>query len=426
VRAPAAASADTLDALQRFLRHMSDSTARRFGAAIAPLDTAGLDSALAAGLAGEAPRGARPRLRPELSPWFQFDRVDGPVMGGVVSIGPASGPGRLSGRAAWASGPDLLLGGGEYFKRWGRPRRADSWSLSAFAGRVTDVLDLDRRRRVFSTVSAFLNGGDRQHYLRRDGLRVWLAREGLLARWRVGWRGQLESPRVTTATWNLTGSEPRVIENLPAAPGRVSEFQLVGSLRPTRWPVWIETDARLGAGGDFAYRRLRASGGADLPLSRWATVLPQVTYGVFGGDLVPQNGYWLGGPSSVRSLRPYAEAGDHLAFGRAELVIARDVAELVGMPGRAWIQLQPVVFAASGAVWGRDPLGAADARGGAWPERTRWRSEIGAGVFYRPGMPDPEGFFRILLARPLGPNDEGTRLSVSYSLPLDQLRFRSE
>jgi len=167
-----AAPADTANALQRFLRQLSDSTARAYGAAAAPLDTAGLDSALAVGLMGEAPRTTR-RGRPvELSPWFQFARVDGPVMGGTAAIGRRAKLGRAAATLGWASGPDLPLGGGQYEKRWGRPQGEESWTFTAAAGRSTDVLDLDRRRQLFSTMSAFVLGNDRQLKLFGLGMAV--------------------------------------------------------------------------------------------------------------------------------------------------------------------------------------------------------------------------------------------------------------
>lgn len=423
VRVPA--RADTSDALERFLRQLADSTGRTYRAATAPLDTAGLDSALFAGLERGPSRGSPRRARAELWPWFEFSRVEAAVMGGRAAVGPRAGIGRISGALAWANGPNFTLGNGGYEKTWGRARDGNLWRVEGWAGRAVELIDLDRHRQLFSTMSAFIAGNDLQHYVRLDGARLSLLRQGLRVRWQLAWRDQLESPLETTATWNLAKSSLEAVGNLPATLGRNSEFRLTGALRPMRWPLWLEGHARLGY-GDFEYRRLRVSAAADLPVSRWATVLPQVTWGALDGDIQPQNAFWLGGPSSLRSLSSYSASGDHLLFGRLEMVIAKDIVEMLHLPLGSAVNLQPALFVASGSVWGTDPFSGLPAAGGGWPEDPQWRHEAGFGLYYRPGLPNPDGFLRFVFAHPLGPNDNGYRIVVSYSRPLDQLRFRGD
>ncbi|NOT34707.1 MAG: hypothetical protein HOP12_11130, partial [Candidatus Eisenbacteria bacterium] len=371
--------------------------------------------------------GCRPARRAllDLAPWLEFDRVNGPLMGGSVGVGSRFRSGVVTAKLAYGSGPNRWFGGGGYQKVWRRRGRDHRWTVSGFAGRGTDVLDLDRRRQLYYSLSAFLTGDDRSHYLQRDGVRVALEREGAAMKLRLAWRDQIESPRATTATWNLYRTTPAVIENFQASLGRTVEWQALLSGRPVRAPLWVELDGRAAArvaGGDFDYRRLRAVVGADLAIGRMASLLPQLTYGRLDGDLTPQSGFWLGGPRSLRSLPSYGLAGRNTALGRAELISARDVLSTVGVPHPAWLDLQPGLFVASGAVWGEDPFGGPTRRGGGWPGRELWLSEAGASLLYRPGIPDPEGYFRITYARPLGANDDGARLSVSYSIALDQLR----
>ena len=64
-------------------------------------------------------------------------------------------------------------------------------------------MDRDRTERILAALRAFLIGKDRKHYLRRDGYEVLLDRESRTLRVGVGYRDMLESPMVTTTTWNL-------------------------------------------------------------------------------------------------------------------------------------------------------------------------------------------------------------------------------
>ncbi|TMQ68204.1 MAG: hypothetical protein E6K81_16680, partial [Candidatus Eisenbacteria bacterium] len=73
-----AAPGDSL--LDRYLGGLADSTDRYFGAIAAPPDTAGLDSALVAGLSHPW-RGTRTRTRPSYGPVYAFNRVDGTLWG---------------------------------------------------------------------------------------------------------------------------------------------------------------------------------------------------------------------------------------------------------------------------------------------------------------------------------------------------------
>src|SRR5258706_3136227 len=90
--------------LHQFLHSLSDSTDSYFGLVAAPLDTAGLDSALAAGLARPC-RGPRARTRFGYGPVLGFNRVDGTLAG--ASLGLTHG-------ARWRVGGDLAHAGGSH------------------------------------------------------------------------------------------------------------------------------------------------------------------------------------------------------------------------------------------------------------------------------------------------------------------------
>jgi hypothetical protein len=46
-------------------------------------------------------------------------------------------------------------------------------------------------------------------------------------------------------------------------------------------------------------------------------------------------------------------------------------------------------------------------------------SEAGAALLWRPGLPDPTGFFRFSYAWPLGPERESARFTASYSRAIE-------
>ena len=145
------APADT--GLGGFLRGLADSTDVYFGPSSTPIDTVGLDSTLAFRLANPDPLGDMRRARPSWAPWFTFNRADGPLYGGVLTLGRPERLGAVSGRLGYAAGPNDWLGGGSYRKRWvtahegraaelRRRRRGETaWTFDLSAGRYSQILD---------------------------------------------------------------------------------------------------------------------------------------------------------------------------------------------------------------------------------------------------------------------------------------------
>ena len=405
-------------ALDRFLGSLSDSTAMYFGITAAQPDTAGLDSALAFGLAHP---GAMEGGRFEFSRHADlgFSRVDGPVYGAAASIGRASALGRLEGLVQWASGPNDVLGGAT-FQRSTQGMDA-SWSLRLYGGRRTDGMDRDSGDIMLAMLRAFFSGTDYKHYLRRDGFEGTLARE--TGTWRVegGYRDMLEQPLPVSATWNLVNAEPAVTFNLPAARGRNREFSLGAATRVPKAPVWCEIGYASSSGAtssDFEYRRTRAALAADFAAGRRLAIVPQFAYGRLTGDAVPQASFYLGGSNSMRGLLGATRGGTGMALGRLDLIGSDDLLTLARIPHPAWLPIQAGAYASAGAVWGADPYGG-PARGGLdWPDEEHWVSEAGAALLWRPGLPDPAGFFRFSYAWPLGPDRESARFTATYSRAL--------
>ena len=97
------------------------------------------------------------------------------------------------------------------------------------------------------------------------------------------------------------------------------------------------------------------------------------------------------------------------------------VALLLAAAG-AWPAL-PARAESTGAVWGADPRGGSGTPAGGWPRRRAWRSEVGASLLYRPGLPSPDAYFRLDYAHPLGAHGDAARWSFGYARALDLLRL---
>jgi len=401
--------------LDRFLGSMSDSTSAFFGMTAARPDTAGLDSALSYGLAHPEALDRRGRSL-AFGPDLGFSRVDGPFYGATAAIGRARALGRLEGRIGWASGPNDVLGGGTL--RLTRLRGDAAWSLRLGAGRRTDGMDPDHDDIMLSMLRAFFSGTDYKHYLRRDGFEASLGRENETWRATARYRDVLEAPIATSATWNLVHAEPVVAGNLQAARGHNHEFEIEATTRLPYVPVVAEVQyasSSGAAGSDFEYRRVRAALAGDFAAWGWLAIVPQLSYGRLAGNEVPQASFYFGGSNSSRGLLGASRGGSGSALARLDLIGADDLFAIARIPHPAWLPIQPGAFVVAGAVWGTDPLGGPVRGGLDWPDEEHWVSEAGAALLWRPGLPDPTGFFRFSYAWPLGPGRESARFTASYS-----------
>jgi hypothetical protein len=419
--------------LDGYVRSLSDSTDAWFGSTAAPLDTAGLDSALAAGLArapgarGNSARGRRGPVGIGFGPALGFNRADGGQLGASATLR-APWPGRLSGEAQYTTGTHDLLGEGAYMHSWGLRRLRSRVELRAAAGRWTEAFDRDHYEPLMSSINALAFGGDRHQYLRRDGWKASMrfgSDGGFLT---AGWRDQLESALPYTTDWVLFGGDPTLAFNLPAAHGRAREWSLLGdvTIPRTRFRVnagYWTSDPRMGS--DFTYRRHRLSAGGDVSLGRHLALVPQATYGRLRGEALPQDALFVGGVYSLRTFERNELAGSGNSFGRVDLVLVDDLRELLHLPMPAWLPLQASAFAASGAAWGRDPVtGAAVSTLRDAPRRDEWRSEAGFGLSWRPGLPDPTYSLRVEYALPIGPDERDAGITMAFQRVLNLLPAR--
>lgn len=416
--------------LDDYMRRMSDSTSAFFGMTAATPDTAGLDSALVAGLA--KPPGASRRMqrsrRLSFAPAFGFNRVEGWQLGGEAGIGASRGQGRLTGKLLYSLGQEELLGGGRYLRRWTDRKREAAWMLDLWGGRTSEPFDRDHYDEAYTTVRAILVGADRHQYLRRDGVRGMLSRQTARGRLAVGYRDQLESSRSTTTQWNLFGRELALVPNGPAAFGRAREAQFETELVVPGLPMRLQAQhwtAGRATNSDFTYRRTRVAVGGDVGITRHIALAPQFEWGRLRGEALPQEAFFLGGSPSVRSLDRNARIGTGKAFARLDALLMDDVLALLHIPHPDILPVQIGAFVGSGAIWGGEAFTGGPATRRDFPHANEWLSETGVSVMYRPGLPDPDFYVRLDYVLPLGPasgREAGFSLSLQRTLNLLPVR----
>jgi len=421
------APADTL--LDAYVRQMRDSTDQWFGSTAAPVDTAGLDSALAAGLlkGPHAHARQRRRLRFDWGPALGFNRADGGQLGAGVSLGTPWLSG-LSGKLQYTTGTHELLGEGAWTGSWRVDALHSRLGLKLAAGRYTLAFDRDYYEPILTSLNAFFAGEDRHQYLRRDGFvsNLRLSAESGFAT--VSFRDQLESSLPYTTDWYLFGHGPVLPFNDTAAVGRVSELGFGGdvTIPGTRFRVnanYWTSDPQLGS--DMLYRRTRVTAGGDVSLGRHVSLVPQATYGYLRGETPPQEAFFLGGVANVRTLRRNELAGAGRAYGRLDLIVVDDLGRPLHLPIPARLPLQLGMFAGSGAVWGRDPVtGDATPTSRTLPHADEFFSEVGAGVMLRFGVPNPLTALRLEVAFPLGADHRHTSYALAFQEPLNLLPAR--
>jgi hypothetical protein len=186
-------------------------------------------------------------------------------------------------------------------------------------------------------------------------------------------------------------------------------FEGDATIPGTRFRVnaaYWNSDPRIGS--DFVDRRTRLTIGGDVSLGHHVALVSQAFYGRLRGEALPQEAFFLGGTGNLRTLESISLAGTGMAFARVDLVLADDLGPLLHVPLPLWLPLQAGAFAATGALWGHDPAtGVAIAIRRNRPRASEWMPEVGGGIAWRPGVPDPQSALRFEYAAPVGAHSDG-------------------
>jgi hypothetical protein len=418
-------AAESDSTLEQFLGGLSDSTDRYFGKTAAPLDTSGLDSALTVNFGRSHPRGRRGVTHPDLGATFRFNRVDGPVYGGSLGFATADEAGHLTGRALYVVGPNEWQWSARGQWHWGGFERGTTFEV--WGGEETSTMDRLLPVSVgdpLATLGALVRGYDSRYFLRRDGWRTSATYRRNEWRASLGWRDDFEHAQVTTTSWNFASRPLDPFENLAATRGRAREAIATLGGRAGRLPVQFEGSYRVSSpklGSDFDYLLAHLALGADLSLGRSSAMVPQVAFGQLSGSTLPQESFYLGGVSTITTVRTARLAGSNAALARLDWISTRDLLALAHLPHPAYLPLQGSVFASSGAVSGADPFGGPDRPRDVWSNGSAWHSEAGLALVWQPGLPDPTSMARLSVAWPLGPSDFPARVTLTFSRALFML-----
>ena len=418
-------AADSDSTLEQFLGGMSDSTDRYFGRTAAPLDTAGLDSALVTNFESSHPHGRRGPVHPDLSFSFRFNRVDGPVYGGSLGLESADALGQLTGHAYYVVGPNQWQWNVNWWRRWGRFERGTTVEVSG--GEETSTMDRLLPVSVgepLATLGSLVRGYDSRFFLRRDGWSASATYRRNAWRAALGWRDDFEHELATTTSWNFVNRPLDPFENLSAPRGRarVALASLAGNTG--RVPIQFEGSYRVSSpklGSDFDYLLARIAVGADFTLGRSSALVPQVAFGQLSGEALPQESFYLGGVSTLTTLRTARLAGSNAVLARLDWIGTRDLLALAHLPHPAYLPLQGNLFASSGAISGADPFGGPDRPQDVWSNGSAWHSEGGIALVWQPGFPDPTSLGRLSLSWPLGSSDHQARITLTFSRVLFML-----
>jgi hypothetical protein len=295
----------------------------------------------------------------------------------------------------------VTLGSARYMNRLWLVRQP--FDLDLWGGRKSAPMDRDEDDRL-RIVGAFLFGSDWTQYLRDEGFEGSVTHRHGWWQASAGYRDLLQSPLITTATWNLFDRDPERPGNLAATRGRAHELEYAAAAHwprlPLRTEIAYQTSSRR-IGSDFEYRRVRAAAGLDVSLGRVASFVPQFAWARQTGDELPQAAFYLGGYGMLRSLPRNQLGGTGVALARLDLIGAQDLLALLRIPHPAALPLQ----------------------GGVWPDRRDWLSEAGVSLLYSTAM------FPTLhcsYAWPIGPRGGEGRWSVSFSRPFDLLSTEPE
>ncbi len=401
------------DALQQFLRGMSDSTNVYFGPTSVAFDTTGIDSLLRVG--GDPKLGKRSAFKQGLSflPISTFHRAEGHSLGLAATLGRRQ-LGQLSLRGSYG----LANEEGRYRFGWkrdlwrrsmtGDPEATTRVILSLGYARETLPFAPEHAQPFSSSFGAFATGRDRQSVYESRGFTGELALQTLGFAVGAGYHGARDQsmPRATRATlWGRDRSVPEVTrareESYDEATGFL-RYRGKGGLY------------RAGVFGRFADRdrwRVRAAAAQKLLLGGGFDAHFQAEGGLAARGIPPQLRFELGGPLAVPSLGFGDEAGDRLLLGKCELVHGVDLMRALHLPHPAYFVVHPAIFVQAGSTWrrGEGP--------GEWssPPRESWRGAAGISLVHLPGIPSPANLVRMQMAWPIGRESGCARFSLAVS-----------
>jgi hypothetical protein len=289
---------------------------------------------------------------PGLSNW-DYNRVEGLVLGGEVSYGRADERARLSAFGGYATAPEDF----RYRVAFKTTLPATKRKASLVASFRDRVEPFGSNRPALNSLRAFVGGADDQDYARRLGgsARVVVTPSHAVS-FDVGFEGVRESSVATDEDFSIFGDMNQVNPSIDEG----DEHAIVAGVHVDA-PHWMSTHitqrvAGGDLGGDFRYNRtdisIRARGFVVGRQELEATLL-----GVATGDAPPlQELADVGGLSTVRGYERRTHVGNHSFAARLEYLVPYDVFGYTHIPLLQSLNVQMVPWADAGRVGEGDSM----------------------------------------------------------------------
>lgn len=266
---------------------------------------------------------------------LRYNRVEG-LSAGVAGEMPLV-PG-WSGRAEFRMGVADRAPLGEIRVRRGTESRHEE--LTGYR-RLAHTSDWDDPLNLSSSVSTLVTGRDRGEYYRTHGVEGALVRGTARgeARVRLFAEGHRSVERGTS--FHLMGlfNDDTLRVNRPADEGTwyggALELRGHRGLDPEGLRVFGELRSETARGPEGWYQRAAASGGGVRSLGPVELGL-EAGAGAGWGALPPQREFYLGGPATVRGIRPASLVGESFWFARGEMARGRPAARLALFGDLGW------------------------------------------------------------------------------------------
>jgi hypothetical protein len=418
---PANAAADT--SLDAYLSGLRDSTHVFFRGDTLVFDTTATDSLdrlyrQHPELAPRQPRGefdAR-RAGSENSPLMRIDEVEGLYTGARLQLnGSGRGPGALAGTAGWSFGLHEARYALGWTRSFGGEDRALAVHLSAY--RSTQGLDAAQVEPEPLLAGPRLPAARDELWFRREG---WRARALARTRWlafEASYRDEQAHPLEYPGSFSglLVNGSPQDRRSLPGTVRALGAAVALGS-RGVDGLLRAGFE-HAGLGGKFEFDRVRVNAARMFRIGSVGLLALQAEWSSADSGAPAQERFYAGGASALQAYQVGALAGRQMYLGRATLLLGNDVLALAHVPHPRWLPLSLGLFAETGAVPDLPPGAGLSPRK---PRGDAWASDVGVGLWYRPGLPDPLSYLKFSASMPVGPhNDHRVHWTLTWGRLLD-------
>jgi hypothetical protein len=352
----------------------------------------------------------------ENSPLLRLNRLEGLFLGSRLQLHGTQGwPGALSA----ATGRSFGLHEGRYALGWtrafGDEERTLSLHLSAY--RSTEYLDARQVEPEPLMAGPELRARRDEMNYRREG---WRARAVLRTTW-LALEGQYRDEQAHPLDY--PGGFSELLLNGTAldrrsAPGTVRALGAAVALGAQGVDGLLKAGfEHAGLGGRFEFNRVRVDAARLFRVGSSGLLALQAEWSAADSGAPAQERFYAGGSTALQGYPVGALAGRQMYLGRATLLLGPDVLASARIPHPKWLPLSLALFAETGAVPEVPPGGGLSPRK---PAGDAWASDVGVGLWYRPGLPDPFGYLKFSAALPVGPrSDHKVRWTLTWNRLLD-------